>query len=84
MLAEAGRKLVAKGLHLICANDVTEEGSGFGTDTNRVTILARDGSREDLPLLSKTEVAEQLLDRVEGLLSRSGQVSPHVSALGAR
>ena len=37
VLAEAGRKLVAKGLHLICANDVTEEGSGFGTDTNRVT-----------------------------------------------
>ena len=76
VLAEAGRKLVAKGLHLICANDVTEEGSGFGTDTNRVTILARDGTRDDLPLLSKAEVAERLLDRVETLFSRSGQASP--------
>jgi phosphopantothenoylcysteine decarboxylase / phosphopantothenate---cysteine ligase len=73
VLAEAGRKLVAKGLHLICANDVTEAGSGFGTDTNRVTILGRDGTREDLPLLTKAEVAERLLDRVEGLLPPSGE-----------
>ncbi|HEX2034599.1 MAG TPA: bifunctional phosphopantothenoylcysteine decarboxylase/phosphopantothenate--cysteine ligase CoaBC [Chloroflexota bacterium] len=68
VLAEAARKLVAKGLHLICANDVTEAGSGFGTDTNRVTILGRDGRREDLPLLPKEEVAERLLDEVEALL----------------
>jgi phosphopantothenoylcysteine decarboxylase / phosphopantothenate---cysteine ligase len=60
---------VAKGLHLICANDVTEPGSGFGTDTNRVTILGRDGSREDLPLLGKDAVAGRLLDRIESLLS---------------
>jgi phosphopantothenoylcysteine decarboxylase / phosphopantothenate---cysteine ligase len=69
VLEEAGRKLVAKGLHLICANDVTEPGSGFGTDTNRVTILGRDGSREDLPLLGKDAVAGRLLDQVEPLLS---------------
>ncbi|MGH2350483.1 MAG: bifunctional phosphopantothenoylcysteine decarboxylase/phosphopantothenate--cysteine ligase CoaBC [Chloroflexota bacterium] len=69
VLAEAARKLVAKGLHLICANDVTEAGSGFGTDTNRVTLLGRDGWREDLPLLSKAAVAEHLLDRVERLLA---------------
>ncbi|HEX2186138.1 MAG TPA: bifunctional phosphopantothenoylcysteine decarboxylase/phosphopantothenate--cysteine ligase CoaBC [Chloroflexota bacterium] len=68
VLAEAARKLVAKGLHLICANDVTEAGSGFGTDTNRVTILGRDGRREDLPLLPKEDVAERLLDEVEALL----------------
>jgi phosphopantothenoylcysteine decarboxylase/phosphopantothenate--cysteine ligase len=76
VLAEAGRKLVAKGLHLICANDVTEAGSGFGTDTNRVTILGRDGSREDLPLLTKAEVAERLLNRVEGLLPPSVEAGP--------
>jgi phosphopantothenoylcysteine decarboxylase/phosphopantothenate--cysteine ligase len=70
VLAEAGRKLVAKGLDLICANDVTEAGSGFGTETNRITILSRDGSREDLPLLPKTEVAERILDRVQDLLPR--------------
>lgn len=68
VLAEAGRKLVAKGLHLICANDVTEAGSGFGSDTNRVTILGRDGSREDLPLMGKADVATRILDRVEPLL----------------
>jgi phosphopantothenoylcysteine decarboxylase / phosphopantothenate---cysteine ligase len=68
VVEEAARKLVAKGLHLICANDVTEPGSGFGTDTNRVVLLGRDGSREDLPLLSKDDVADRILDRVEALL----------------
>jgi phosphopantothenoylcysteine decarboxylase/phosphopantothenate--cysteine ligase len=73
VLAEAARKLVAKGLDLICANDVTEPGSGFGTDTNRVTLLGRDGSREDLPLLAKEAVADRILDRVEALWARSPQ-----------
>jgi phosphopantothenoylcysteine decarboxylase/phosphopantothenate--cysteine ligase len=68
VLAEAARKLEAKGLDLICANDVTEAGSGFGTDTNRVTILGRNGTREDLPLLPKAEVADRILDHVVGLL----------------
>jgi phosphopantothenoylcysteine decarboxylase/phosphopantothenate--cysteine ligase len=68
VLAEAARKLAAKGLHLICANDVTEPGSGFGTNTNRVTILDRGGGREDLPVLPKEEVAEHILDRLERLL----------------
>ena len=48
----------------LVANDVAEAGSGFGTETNRVSILGADGSREDLPLLSKREVADRLLDRV--------------------
>jgi phosphopantothenoylcysteine decarboxylase/phosphopantothenate--cysteine ligase len=69
VVEEAARKLSAKGLHLICANDVTEPGSGFGTDTNRVTLLGRDGWREDLPLLPKEAVAERILDRVEALLA---------------
>ena len=43
-------------------------GSGFGTDTNRVVILAADGSRDDLPLLTKREVADRLLDRVVAAL----------------
>jgi len=68
VLAEAARKLAAKGLHLICANDVTEPGSGFGTNTNRVTILDRGGGHEDLPVLPKEEVAEHILDRLERLL----------------
>jgi phosphopantothenoylcysteine decarboxylase / phosphopantothenate---cysteine ligase len=57
-------KLRRKGVDLLVANDVVEAGSGFGTDTNRVTILAADGSREELPLLPKREVADEILDRV--------------------
>ena len=60
----AAEKLRRKGVDLLVANDVAEAGSGFGTDTNRVSILAADGSREDLPIQSKRAVAEQLLDRV--------------------
>jgi phosphopantothenoylcysteine decarboxylase/phosphopantothenate--cysteine ligase len=63
-LERAADKLVRKGVDLIVANDVSEAGSGFGTDTNRVTILSADGGREQLPLLTKREVAERLLDRV--------------------
>jgi len=63
-LERAGEKLRRKGVDLLVANDVSEAGSGFGTDTNRVTILAADGSRDELPMLSKREVAERLLDRV--------------------
>jgi len=63
-LERAAEKLRRKGVDLLVANDVAEAGSGFGTDTNRVSILAADGSREDLPLQSKRAVAERVLDRV--------------------
>lgn len=63
-LDRAAEKLRRKGADLLVANDVAEPGSGFGTETNRVAILAADGTREDLPLLSKREVADRLLDRV--------------------
>ncbi len=67
-LDRAPDKLRRKGADLLVANDVSEPGSGFGTDTNRVTILAADGSRDDLPLLSKRQVADRLLDRVAAAL----------------
>ena len=57
-LERAADKLRRKGVDLLVANDVAEPGSGFGTETNRVSILAADGSREDLPLQSKREVAD--------------------------
>ena len=63
-LERAAEKLRRKGVDLLVANDIAEEGSGFGTDTNRVSILSLDGERDDLPLLSKREVADRLLDRV--------------------
>ncbi len=63
-LDRAAEKLRAKGVDLLVANDVSEPGSGFGTDTNRVTILDRSGTVESLPLLGKLEVANRILDRV--------------------
>jgi phosphopantothenoylcysteine decarboxylase/phosphopantothenate--cysteine ligase len=62
-------KLAAKGIDLLIANDVAEAGSGFGTDTNRVTILDAEGGRDALPMLTKREVADVLLDRVAALLA---------------
>jgi phosphopantothenoylcysteine decarboxylase/phosphopantothenate--cysteine ligase len=64
-LAEyAKMKLPSKRLHFIVANDVGAAGSGFGTDTNQVTIFHDDGRTEELPLLSKYAVAHAILDRV--------------------
>jgi phosphopantothenoylcysteine decarboxylase/phosphopantothenate--cysteine ligase len=63
-LDRAAAKLQTKGVDLLVANDVSEAGSGFGTETNRVTILDRAGASEELPLLPKREVADRVLDRV--------------------
>ena len=65
VLKEAARKCAAKGLEMIVANDVTEKGCGFGTDTNRVTFLRRDGSVEALALISKRAVAERIVRACE-------------------
>ena len=70
LLANARRKLEAKGLDLIVANDITAAGSGFGAETNRVVIIDRKGGEERLPLLTKYEVAQRLWDRVVPLLPR--------------
>jgi len=67
-LDRAAEKLRSKGVDLLVANDVAEAGSGFGTDTNRVAILDAGGTREDLPLLSKREVADRILDRIAAAL----------------
>ncbi len=67
-LDRAADKLTRKGVDLLVANDVSEHGSGFGTETNRVSILAATGERDDLPVLTKREVADRLLDRVARLL----------------
>ena len=68
LLESARVKLEKKRLDLIAANNITEEGSGFGVDTNRVTILDRNGGLEELPLMSKYDVGGRILDRVEALL----------------
>jgi len=68
LVKNAAAKLAGKGLELIVANDITAPGSGFGTDTNQVTIIDKSGKAETLPLLSKYEVAQRILDRVVPLL----------------
>ncbi|MCK9362651.1 MAG: bifunctional phosphopantothenoylcysteine decarboxylase/phosphopantothenate--cysteine ligase CoaBC [Syntrophales bacterium] len=65
LLEHARKKLFDKGMDFIVANDVTEAGAGFGGDTNIVRILDREGGMEELPLLSKLEVAGVILDRVK-------------------
>ena len=63
--AEAVRKCREKKLEFIVANDVTAKGCGFGTSTNRVLILNRDGSMKKLPLMSKRRLAEKIIDQLE-------------------
>ncbi len=67
--AKGAAKMAAKGAVLTVANDVTEPGSGFGTDTNRVDIVRQDGSIEPLPLMSKYDVGNAILDRVKSFLT---------------
>lgn len=68
LIENARKKLEAKRLNFICANDVTAVDAGFAVDTNRITILHATGEREDLPLMSKSEVAHEIIDRILPLL----------------
>lgn len=61
LLAHAAEKLAAKHLDLIVANDVSQPGSGFGSDTNRVWLLWPDGRQEALPLMPKADVAQKII-----------------------
>jgi phosphopantothenoylcysteine decarboxylase/phosphopantothenate--cysteine ligase len=69
-LAKGLAKLERKDLDLIVVNDALEPGAGFEKDTNRVALLGRDGTRKILPLQSKRDVAEAILDLVEQTLGR--------------
>jgi phosphopantothenoylcysteine decarboxylase/phosphopantothenate--cysteine ligase len=64
-LRNAREKLESKQLDLVVLNDATEPGAGFGVDTNRVTLIDRHGKEEALELMSKIDLAEVLLDRIE-------------------
>jgi phosphopantothenoylcysteine decarboxylase/phosphopantothenate--cysteine ligase len=65
IIENALTKLKEKGLHLVVVNDITSKDSGFGVDTNQVTIIDKNEKAEVLPLLTKREVAERILDRVK-------------------
>ena len=68
LIANAKKKLAGKALDMIIANDVSIKGSGFGADTNKVVIITKDGKQEDLPLMTKREVADKILDNVGKML----------------
>jgi len=70
LVKNAKQKLQQKGLDFIVANDITASDSGFGADTNRVTIIDREGKVDSLPLMLKREVADKVLDRVVELLPK--------------
>jgi phosphopantothenoylcysteine decarboxylase / phosphopantothenate---cysteine ligase len=75
-LERAAEKATRKGVDLMVANDVSEPGSGFGTDTNRVTLIAPGMPPEPWPQLTKREVANRLLDRVLAVRVPVGASSP--------
>jgi phosphopantothenoylcysteine decarboxylase/phosphopantothenate--cysteine ligase len=75
LVENAKQKLKQKGLSLIVANDITASDSGFGADSNRVTIIDREGKIDSLPLLPKREVADKILDRVAALLRQKAKRS---------
>ncbi|MBE9536844.1 MAG: bifunctional 4'-phosphopantothenoylcysteine decarboxylase/phosphopantothenoylcysteine synthetase, partial [Proteobacteria bacterium] len=68
LIENASKKLKGKNLDLIIANNVTEKGAGFDLDTNRVTILDKNGVIEETGLLSKDCIASEILDAVEAKL----------------
>jgi phosphopantothenoylcysteine decarboxylase/phosphopantothenate--cysteine ligase len=70
LVANARKKLKAKGLDLIVANDIMSKVSGIGADTNQVVIIDRKGKIEELPLLPKREVADRILDKVIQFLGK--------------
>jgi phosphopantothenoylcysteine decarboxylase/phosphopantothenate--cysteine ligase len=68
LLRHASEKMAKKNLDMIVANDVSVDGAGFDAETNIVRLLTPDGAIEELPLMTKNEVAEKLLDRIVTLL----------------
>lgn len=68
LLENARRKLEGKQLDMVVLNAANEPGAGFGVDTNRVTFVRGDAPPEQLPLLDKSDVAEEILDRAEAMI----------------
>jgi phosphopantothenoylcysteine decarboxylase/phosphopantothenate--cysteine ligase len=68
LLENASEKLKSKGLDFIAANDISAKDAGFEVETNRITLLFADGTREILPLMSKAEAAEKIIEHTSKLL----------------
>ena len=69
LLENARAKLETKNMDLIVANDLQEAGAGFQNETNVIRIIDREGTIESLPLMSKMEAANRILDRIQCLLA---------------
>ncbi|RZT22997.1 phosphopantothenoylcysteine decarboxylase/phosphopantothenate--cysteine ligase [Fictibacillus sp. BK138] len=63
-------KLVRKNLDMVVGNDVSKEGSGFGSDTNEIIMIKKDGSKRPLPILSKEQAAHEILEEVMEMMKR--------------
>jgi phosphopantothenoylcysteine decarboxylase/phosphopantothenate--cysteine ligase len=70
LLANAAEKLKEKNMDLIVANDLKEEGAGFRTDTNIITIIDRTGKSESFGKMTKIEAAGEILNRVKKIINR--------------
>ena len=68
LLSNASEKLKSKKMDFIVANDISSDDAGFGVETNRVTLLFPNGKKESLPLMSKAEVAEAIIEHIAELL----------------
>lgn len=68
LLENASKKIQTKNLDFIIANDVTMEGAGFEVDTNIVSIIYKDGTIENLPIMEKSELAKIIIDRIKNIL----------------
>ena len=73
LLANAREKLKKKNMDLIVANNLREEGAGFRTDTNIITIIDRAGKTESLGKMTKIEAADAILDRVKKINGGKGR-----------
>lgn len=70
LIQNAKGKVKKKNLDFIVANDLTEEGAGFGTDTNIVKIIDKEGNISKYPQMKKDEVADVILDKIKSLLEK--------------
>jgi phosphopantothenoylcysteine decarboxylase/phosphopantothenate--cysteine ligase len=68
LLANAFEKLASKNLDFIAANDISANDAGFAVETNRITLLFANGEKENLPLMSKAEAAEKIIEHIARLL----------------
>lgn len=71
IMDNAQEKIIKKNLDMIVVNDVSRKDAGFDVDTNKVNFIFRDGSNEELPLLSKDEVANRLLDKIKAIKEKT-------------